>query len=267
MPVFTDQTGRSVELKSIPKRIISLVPSQTELLCDLGLEEELVGITKFCVHPEHLKTEKVIIGGTKNLRLETIAALRPDFIIANKEENNREDIEHLMKSFPVYISDIATPHDCFDFTCLIGKICDKSEEADLLIDRLKFCYSEIRNLSKPLSAKKVLYLIWKDPYMAAGTDTYISEMLMLCGFENILESWGTKSLRYPSITTQEIIGLNPDLIFFSSEPYPFTQQNAQEWESETGISGKYVNGEIFSWYGSRILHCLAEIKRFVHEIE
>lgn len=267
MPVFTDQTGRSVDLKDIPKRIISLVPSQTELLCDLGLEEELVGITKFCVHPDHLKKSKEIVGGTKNLRLESIAALQPDLIIANKEENTRKDIEELMKSYPVYISDIATPDDCFGFTQSVGKICDKSEEAGLLIERLKICYSEIRAFRKPLSAKKVLYLIWKDPYMAAGTDTYISEILKLCGLENVLDSWGKKGLRYPSISAEEIITLNPGLVLFSSEPYPFTQNHIREWESETGIPGKYVDGEIFSWYGSRILHCLSEIKRFVHEIE
>ncbi len=267
MLIVTDQTGRKVELKREPKRIVSVVPSQTELLCDLGLEKELVGITKFCVHPPHLRDSKEIVGGTKKLRLAKISDLQPDLIIANKEENTRRDIEELMKSFPVYVSDIASPDDCLEFTNSIGEITGKTAEAEMLMERLKFSYSEIKNLSAGRSPKKVLYLIWKDPYMAAGTDTYISEMLNLCGLENVLESWGDQGLRYPAITEREIIGLNPELILFSSEPYPFTENHIIKLASETGIPGKYVDGEIFSWYGSRILHCLNEITEFIQEIE
>lgn len=266
MPTFTDQTGRAIELEDTPTRIVSLVPSQTELICDLGLEKNLIGVTRFCVHPEHLKSSKVVVGGTKKIKPYILTELKPDLIVANKEENTRKDIEELSKAFPVYVSDIATSRDCYAFAKDVGDICGKSYEADLLIHRLKFCYSEIANSWMGSDPKRVLYLIWKSPYMAAGTDTYISEMMSLCGLVNVLNDTGDRGLRYPSLTVEDIKQLNPELILFSSEPYPFNPDQIRELEQESGIAGKYVDGELFSWYGSRILHSLDEMKRLIHEI-
>lgn len=261
-----DQIGDLIVLEKPASRIVSLVPSQTEMICDLGLEKALCGITKFCVHPGHLKDKTTVVGGTKNLHLDTIEKLKPDLVVANREENNRRDIQKLSKKIPVYVSDIASPEEGMDFATDMGELTGKTVEAEMLVDRLEFAYGELIKASANYSPKKVLYLIWKDPYMAAGTDTYISKMMEYCGLENCLQILLEKGFRYPKLEVEEIIALQPDLILFSSEPYPFKENQIRALESETEIPGKYVNGELFSWYGSRILHTLPETGEVIQEI-
>ena len=265
MGVFTDQIGRKFELNAPPQRIVSLVPSQTELLCDLGLEDRIVGVTKFCVHPKHLRKAKTIIGGTKSIHFDKIEALNPDFIIANKEENNRVDVEKLSAKYPVYVSDIENLDHAQAFTNDVGALTGNVEKARELnariSDAVKSLETAIQN-RKPVSA---LYLIWKDPYMAAGTDSFITEMLAICGIKNSLAKWDDAGLRYPEITPEEMIALNPDIILLSSEPYPFTSIHRSEITEKTGINTLLVDGEAFSWYGSRILHCLPYLQNFVQE--
>lgn len=265
MPVYTDQISRKFELSSAPQRIISLVPSQTELLCDLGLESQIVGITKFCVHPGHLRKAKTEIGGTKKLHFDQIDALQPDFIIANKEENNRADIERLAEKYSVYVSDIENLDHAQTFANDMGALTGNVENARQLNDRI---HNAVEELQKSTSGKSInaLYLIWKNPYMAAGTDSFITEMLQLCGIKNSLENWEKSGLRYPEITIEEMQALNPEVIFLSSEPYPFKSIHGSEIQELTGIKTMLVDGEAFSWYGSRILHCLPYLKKFAQEI-
>lgn len=255
MPIYKDQLQREIILPGIPKRIVSLVPSQTELLFDLGLNEEVIGITKFCVHPEDWFRNKTRIGGTKTIKTELIASLRPDLIIANKEENVQEQVQALEKIAPVWISDISKIEQAYQMMQGIGEITGTSLKADALIHQIKKGFD---SLPPGINKKyRTAYLIWKDPYMSVGGDTFISDMLQRSGFENVMANQS----RYPQITMAELKEKNTELLFLSSEPYPFKQKNIDELQAELPDTKiMLVDGEIFSWYGSRMRYAGGYIK-------
>jgi ABC-type Fe3+-hydroxamate transport system substrate-binding protein len=231
------------------------VPSQTELLADLGLGDRVAGITKFCIHPEEWRKTKTIIGGTKKFNLEIIQALNPDLILGNKEENYPEGIDELQKCYPVWMSDIVTIDDACRMILQIGDLTGTSEEASALEERIK---NELASIPK-LKPQNTLYLIWKNPWMAAASGTFIHEMLFNSGLQNCLEN----RIRYPELTSDEIRILNPDLILLSSEPYPFTTKHIDELQ-QLCPNAKILlaNGEMFSWYGSRLLKFPAYLESF-----
>ncbi|MGJ3235550.1 ABC transporter substrate-binding protein [Marivirga sp.] len=246
MVEIIDQIGKHVRLNAKPKRIISLVPSITEFLCDLGLGEQVVGITKFCVHPKDWRNEKEIIGGTKQQHLKKIKDLNPDLIIASKEENVKTYVEKLLKFCPVYVSDVSDFDSAIQMMNDIGFLIKKQDKAIEIIQNIK---QRFELLHKPTQNVKVVYCIWKNPWMWAGSDTFISKMLNYAGFENIISDE-----RYPELEMKEIIKENPDYIFLSSEPYPFKEKHIEELNTEFPNSRfKIVDGEMFSWYGSRML--------------
>ena len=243
-----DQLNRKVAVDSLkPLRIVSLVPSQTEFLHDIGLEEEVVGITKFCIHPKRWFKTKVRVGGTKNLNLNTIRSLKPTLILANKEENTQSQIEMLAKEYPVWISDISTFDEALDMMERIGHLVGKYEKAKSITDKLRY----IKLNSLPIVASRsTLYVIWQNPTMVAGVDTFIHSMMELAGFQNVVAL-----ARYPELSLQEIERMNPDYVFLSSEPYPFKEKHRDEWQALLPKAKiKLVDGELFSWYGSRMLH-------------
>lgn len=246
--------GRLVSIKHPPSRIISLVPSQTELLFDLGLDKEIVGITKFCIHPADKFKSTPKIGGTKKLNLEKIRALKPDLIIGNKEENEQSQIEELTKEFPVWMSDINTLDDALAMITEVGSLTGKSSAANLISYHI---LNEFKSLERENTlSKSVAYFIWKDPYMIAGLNTFIDNILKYAGFDNI-----SQASRYPELASQQMSELKPDIIMLSSEPYPFKDVHVSEmkniWpEAEVII----VDGEMFSWYGSRLLHTPSYLK-------
>ena len=248
MPNFTDQMGNTIHLSSFPKRIISLVPSQTELLFDLGLDKEVAGITKFCIHPKEKFKSVTKIGGTKDFKLDRIKELQPDLIIGNKEENEQSKITGLQKEFPVWMSDIGSLSDALDMINSIGELVGRSKEARNLSFNIEDQFNSLQK-NKPGKHIKVLYLIWRNPFMAAGKSTFINEMLNLCGFENAIQK-----NRYPEFTTEQLKELEIDEVFLSSEPYPFKQKHIEELkEILPQAKIRLVDGELFSWYGSRLL--------------
>ncbi|MES2627562.1 MAG: helical backbone metal receptor [Bacteroidota bacterium] len=260
------------ELDAPKRRIVSVVPSQTELLYDLGLDEEVVGITKFCIHPKHWFNTKTRIGGTKKLNMERIHALQPDLIIANKEENTQAEIEELARHFPVYMSDIFTLDDAFAMMETIGKLTGKSNEAAALIETTRTRFAELVPDTIP---RRVLYLIWRGPYMAAGTNTFINSMLQQCGWINVLDTkiLGKDLSRYPELSTDELSVLEPEVILLSSEPYPFKQQHIEELQAlHPKAQILLVDGELFSWYGSRLtfsvhhFRAVLERLRYFHHV-
>lgn len=265
--MIQDQLGRILTLETAPQRVVSLVPSLTELVCDLGAREKLVGVTKFCVHPEALRREISQIGGTKNPRLADIKALNPDLIIANKEENRQEDIDALALDFPVFVTDIQSVHASLETVLTFGEILGAEQKANEIHQRLEAIVKAIGETASYIAPKTALYLIWQKPYMAAGTDTYISKMLALFGIENIISKKEEEGLRYPEVSSEEIIALNPDMILLSSEPYPFKMLHCKAIEKETDISCKLVDGELFSWYGSRLIHCFPSIPQIKQDIQ
>lgn len=249
---FIDHLSRSIFLPKPPQRIISLVPSQTELLVDLGLEERIVGVTKFCVHPGHLMKSKTIVGGTKNYRLDVIERLKPDLIIGNKEENDQEGIEKLALSYPVWMSDIFDLKDSMRMISDLGKITETETEASVIVTQIQNSLSE-----KSPYKGTCLYLIWENPKMAAGKQTFIDSMLSLAGFENVVNQE-----RYPAISENDLIQLSPEYVLLSSEPFPFGEKHREALKMLFPKSKiLLVDGEMFSWYGSRLLHSMEYFKR------
>ncbi|CAN5909919.1 helical backbone metal receptor [soil metagenome] len=256
---YTDQMGRLVRLPAKPRRIVSLVPSQTELLFDLGLEEAVVGLTKFCVHPAGKKKEKIIIGGTKNFHFATIDRLQPDLILGNKEENYREGIEQLAEKYPVWMSDIHNLEEALIMIRQIGQITGTAEEAARLTQKIAEGFACLR----PLPSLRVVYLIWKDPYMSVGGDTFIQEMLVRCGLENVF----ALKARYPQVSPSDLAEAAPQAILLSSEPYPFREKHRKELQSICpGAVVKLVDGEMFSWYGSRLQQAPSYLQSLVAEL-
>ncbi len=264
--MIQDQLGRTLIIETAPKRVVSLVPSLTELICDLGIESALVGVTKFCVHPTEIRSNANIIGGTKNPNIEKILALKPDLIIANKEENRLEDIEALEQSCNVFVSDINAIPDSLALVTHLGFIFDKEAAAEAIRKRLEITIDKISAVAQSLSTKRVLYLIWQKPFMAAGTDTYISQILELFDLENAVSRLENKSTRYPELSNADIEAINPDMILLSSEPYPFKGTHCDEIFAAFNKKTILVDGELFSWYGTRLLKCFPSITDIATDI-
>jgi ABC-type Fe3+-hydroxamate transport system substrate-binding protein len=237
---------REVILEHPPVRIISLVPSQTELLFSLGLDNQVIGITKFCIHPETWYRSKTRVGGTKKLNFEIIRSLKPDLIIANKEENDQEQITQLMQEYPVWLSDIRNLEDATEMIAGIGQLTGRQGKAEELISGIQHAFAQL-----PLAGtgESAAYFIWRNPYMVAGSGTFIHEMLHKCGLKNVFEQ-----ARYPVIGPEELRRAAPELILLSSEPYPFKEKHVAELKRICPRSRiLIVDGELFSWYGSRLL--------------
>ncbi len=249
MPHFIDMLGREIVLEQPPQRIVSLVPSQTELLHDLGLETEVAGITKFCIHPNTWFRNKARVGGTKTVNIDKVKALLPDLIIANKEENTKEQLEALQAIAPVWISDIKNLEEALTMIREVSIIVGRQAAGQKLIEQIAqgFAHGNLNMLTR----KKTAYAIWYNPWMWAGGDTFISDMLKQCNCENILESQS----RYPSMNVAELKQYNPELVLLSSEPYPFKEQHILEVKASLPAAEVLLaDGEMFSWYGSRLLH-------------
>ena len=249
---ITDQTGHTFELKDKPKRIISIVPSQSELLWDLGLRKELVGITKFCIHPSEMYRSIERVGGTKKLDIDKIRQLKPDLIIGNKEENDQQQIEELRKEFPVWMSDIYDLSDAFEMISELAGIIGKEDNAEQIIKTIKTNFSEL-DISK-FKGKKVAYFIWYNPFMAAAQNTFINHLLEKLCFINSFAYLN----RYPEVNASQIKGAAPDYIFLSSEPFPFVEKHIEELKQISPNSEVVlVDGEMFSWYGNRLQYAPA----------
>jgi ABC-type Fe3+-hydroxamate transport system substrate-binding protein len=238
--------GNEIQLSRYPNRIVSLVPSQTELLADLGLDSEIIGITKYCIHPSHWQNQKAIVGGTKNFEIEIIDRLNPDLIIGNREENTKEGILELRKKYPVWTSEIYTLEDALQMIRGIGDLVDKREKSQQIILEIKKAFEAV----KKFPPRKVLYLIWRKPWMAAGRNTFINSMLEKIGLQNCLP----EDSRYPELSNDEMTSLDPEIVLLSSEPYPFKEKHIEEIQTLLPTTKIIlVDGEMFSWYGSRLL--------------
>ncbi|WP_029283753.1 helical backbone metal receptor [Pedobacter sp. R20-19] len=247
---FKDQMGKEITINFPPKRIISIVPSQTELLFDLGLDQEIIGLTKFCIYPIEKFAECIKVGGTKKLNIDLIKDLKPDLIIGNKEENTQSDIEELSEFFPVWMSNIFTLDDAMKTITQIGELVDREPEASYLNHLIAAGFRDLQTLALQHHIhKKAAYLIWRKPFMAAGKNTFINHIMSMNGITNVIEQE-----RYPEITLDELKTLNCDMVLLSSEPYPFGLKHIEEIQSalpDTKVM--LVDGEMFSWYGSKLV--------------
>lgn len=224
------------------KRVVSLVPSLTETIASLGGKNKLVGITRFCKYPLGIRQGRKLIGGTKSLNIQEIEALSPDLILAVKEENNQNEVLALAEKFSVVVFDISALDDSLAMIEIIGILLGQSDAAIQLIQKIRTAFDQVPLRKIP----DTIYLIWRKPWMAAGKDTFINDMLKRVGFENRIEG------RYPEITDVELS--KAKIILLSSEPYPFSENHQKELhEQYPDKTIMLVDGEMFSWYGSRLL--------------
>lgn len=252
-------------------RIISLVPSLTELLYDLGLGEEVIGRTRFCIHPAEKVKQADIIGGTKNPNIPRIEKMRPDIVICSREENRKEDVRRIeqLTAAKMIITDIKTIDQALAAIAEIGEVTGRAGAADQLIEEIE----AERPQAQALSPIPAAYIIWKNPLMSVGGDTYIHDVMREFGLENVF----AQRRRYPETSFRELSGQHdesspahdriaaPRLVLLSSEPYPFKAEHIKEFENEISGSGAralLADGEHFSWYGSRMRSAFRALRQW-----
>ena len=246
---MVDQLGRHIDTSKAFKRIVCLVPSQTELLCDLGLRHLLVGITKFCVHPKNIKDTITVVGGTKSVHWETLKSLEPDIVLCNKEENTLEIVQQLETFTKVHVADIYTLEDCYQLIWDYGELFKVERQSHQVIVAIQNQAAHYATFINGRSRLKVAYMIWKKPWMLAGGDTFVNHLLEVAGYDNVFKD----RTRYPLVELSDLKNAPLDILFLSSEPYPFSQKHKKELEAILpGIQIVLVDGEFFSWYGSRL---------------
>ncbi len=258
MREFDDHLGRKVRVDWPPQRIISLCPSITETLYALGLSERIVGRTRFCIHPQpHVKSAQNV-GGTKQVDFNRIAALRPDLIIAEKEENTRDTIAALETSYPVYVADVTTALEALQMIRNLGDLTDRTGRAQDLALAIE---ARVREIT-PGAIRTMAYLIWQSPFMAAGGDTYLDDLLARFGFVNV---FGGRDQRYPEVQLEELQSLKPAVVFLSSEPFPFGESHREALQAVLPESRVLlIDGEI-AWYGSRMEWALPYLNEAARE--
>ncbi|MGF6769418.1 ABC-type Fe3+-hydroxamate transport system substrate-binding protein [Paraburkholderia sp. GAS199] len=261
-----DAAGVAHETGVRHPRIVSLVPSITELLFALGLDRQIVGRTGFCVHP-HNKVQQVRkVGGTKSLKVDAIRALRPTHLIVNIDENERETVEQLREFVPnIVVTHPQTPRDNLSLYALLGAIFDREQPAQQLSDALEARLREVASHAFP--AQNVLYLIWREPWMTVARDTYIAAMLRLVNWHTLPDVRGGErgAARYPTLDFDRAPWLDSvDRVLLSSEPYRFTQAHCDALKRDPRLAGKRIesiDGELVSWYGVRAIEGIAYLQR------
>ncbi|PQV47911.1 ABC-type Fe3+-hydroxamate transport system substrate-binding protein [Jejuia pallidilutea] len=257
--IMKDQLHRNIQLDKTPKRIVSLVPSQTELLCDLGLQAYVVGVTKFCVHPNYIKTKAKVVGGTKQIDIEKIKDLRPDIILCNKEENTEDIVIACEAIAPVHVSDIFNLEDSLELIAQYGIMFNKKKTAQNLIHNIHSEYVFFKKWVEHEMVYNTIYFIWKSPWMVAANNTFVNYMLQLNKFKNYYRD----QVRYPEIELKE--NKEVELVLLSSEPYPFKEAHKKELQAfYPKAKLLLVDGEMFSWYGSRLKKAFTYFKS-LHE--
>ncbi len=259
MITVTDHLNRRVDYRFPPKRIISLAPAITNTMYALNLENEIVGRTRFCIHPKE-KVEKAInIGGTKDLKINRIHELKPDLIIAEKEENTKEMVDTLEQFYPVYVFEVQTVDDAFKMIRDLGTILNRHDLATRLVGQITTALTQLPNKND----KRVAYMIWKNPYMVVGENTYIQSMLSTMGLINPFTFYQG---RYPEVTLDDLKNANLDYLFLATEPYPFREQHLSEMKQIIpNVQPIIIDGEMF-WYGINMLKSVAYFQHIFKKI-
>lgn len=246
MKTITDHLGRKVTYQYPPKRIISLNPCITETLYFLDLDEQIAGRTRYCIFPAGKVEKAKIVGGTKDIDLEAIHEVKPDLIIAEKEENTKEIVETLEKYYPVYVAEVRSIADAYRMIEDISSLLDREEQGRRLVQTIKDRFQHLPRAN----GMKAAYVIWRNPYMVVGGDTYIHSVLETLGFSNPFANFEG---RYPVVTQDDLANAGLDYLFLATEPFPFKDRHKQEFSQflpNTKI--EIVDGEMF-WYGAKMV--------------
>jgi ABC-type Fe3+-hydroxamate transport system substrate-binding protein len=261
-----DARGRTLTFQEIPRRIVCLVPSVTETLFALGAGERVVGVTDFCVHPSEEVVTCAKVGGTKNPQLERVIELRPDLVIANREENRRRDVDRLEAAgLPVLVTYARDVESALEEIELLARLLDSEETARGLVREVRDALEEAAaRLGEPLPS--VVALIWKRPYMTLNGDTFAHDLLVRSGGRN---PFVDRERRYPLVTEKEIEEAEPEVILLPTEPYAFDERDRQELlrlrcPAAESRRIHVVEGELLSWYGPRMGRALRTFSALLH---
>ncbi|MCG3152818.1 MAG: Vitamin B12-binding protein [bacterium] len=247
---------------------MSLVPSLTESLAELGAAGSLAGVTDWCWYPTEVVAPLPKVGGTKTPHLDRIRDLQPDLILVNEEENRREDVEALAADFPCLVTFPRTVADNIDLVSLLGAITGEDATAAEWTSRMRSLEAEVRATMQQRAARSLAYLIWRKPYMTINRDTYVHSVLELLHCAN---PWGNATDRYPAITVDELESEDPDMVCLSSEPFPFEEKHVAEYEALLPGSRAVQQGQVFvddgtlyCWYGTRWVRALEHFLKSPH---
>ncbi len=264
--LYIDALGNAHKPASRDARIVSLVPSITELIADLGLADQLVGRTRWCIHPADVVKDVPAIGGTKKVNLDKLRDLRPSHVIVNVDENPREMADAIAAFVPhVIVTHPMSPRDNLELYGLMGGIFGRTAQAEALCRGFDEAYNGLAEAAKALPRRRVLYLIWKDPWMSVSPDTYISRTLALVNWETV----GGNDERYPKVEMDSDLLANIDLVLFSSEPFAFNEKHLREFSNAYDCEREkllLIDGEMTSWYGSRAIEGLRYLGALAAEI-
>ncbi|WP_339254093.1 helical backbone metal receptor [Sporosarcina sp. FSL W8-0480] len=249
-----DRVGRSVTYQFPPNRIVSLCPGITDTLLSLGLEEKIVGRTRFCIHPKGIVERIPAVAGTKDIKLEAIKDVKPDLIFVEKEENTKEIVEELEKHFPVYVAEVQTVDEAFQMIDDMGDLTDRKEAAAKLVSSIQQQFDSLPKTHE----KRIAYVIWRKPYMVVGKNTYINSLLEKMGYINpFIDAEG----RYPTVSAEDFQKANLDYVFLASEPFPYKEKHLKEFlEMMAKTKPLLVDGEMF-WYGPRMLKAVSYFRQ------
>lgn len=263
--LFTDARGCEHEIAEPPRRVVSLVPSLTETLFALGLGDRVAGVTDYCVHPAAPLRELPRVGGTKNPSLERILELRPDLVLANREENRKRDVERLeAQGVRVFVTYARSVREGSDEIGLLGRIGDREEAARGIQDAIERAWERARSRARE-PRPRVAALVWKQPFMAVGGDTFADDLIAQCGGLNVFSDAGR---RYPRVLEAELVRARPDVVLLPTEPYAFGPRDRNELLALDLPAARerrvhVIEGELLSWYGPRIARALDELSELL----
>ncbi len=285
---FVDAMGRAVYLPRQPQRLVSLVPSITETHFRFGCGPQVVGVTDYCTEPAAEVAQKPKVGGTKNPNLICILDLQPHLVLAVAEENSRRDVERLEAAgIPVYVFEPRTVRDGIDLLWRLADLLACRREVTPLIQEIEAIYAETRTLVAQRSRLRVFCPIWKNPYMTINADTYVHDMLQVCGGDNVFAQrqrrfplaadlgrapqapetrYAARDRRYPRVTLEEMATLRPEVILLPNEPYEFTEADVADFLPFAEVPAvrhrriHLIDGKLVSWYGARIGHSLSILR-------
>jgi ABC-type Fe3+-hydroxamate transport system substrate-binding protein len=257
---FTDALGRTLTIPEPPGRIVSLVPSLTEALFAFGLAERVAGVTRFCVEPAEEVASKTKVGGTKNVDVASAVALQPDLVLANVEENTKEDVEALESAgLQVFLTFARTVSEAIEELQTIAAITDSEDAARPYVEDAHAALSEVQASE---GAVRTFCPIWRNPWMTVGPDTYIHDVLTVCGAANVFSD---ASERYPEVRLPDVATRQPELVLLPDEPYRFGEKNVPEViDALPGVRIELVDGKMLCWYGPRIGPSLRKLQLVIH---
>ena len=289
---LVDTFGRAVRVADEPRRLVSLVPSLTEILFDFGRGEQVMALTDYCTEPAAEVAGKTTIGGTKNPDVAAIIDLRPDLVLAVAEENRRVDVDRLAEAgVPVYVFE---PRTVRDGVALLWRVADLLGCRTEMAGRVEAIEQELAETEAAVAAKppvRVFCPIWKDPYMTINHDTYIHAMLAACGGDNVFadrhrrfplaadlgrqaeaedQRHEARDRRYPRVSLDEMAARRPAVILLPDEPYPFSDADLPDFAPFAEVPAvrdgrvHLIDGKIVSWYGPRIGRSLRALRGLLH---